>query len=146
VRSIAELSDDGARRGNRLIRAAELALDLGRQHPGLTFLQTAASLDLAAEEQTRLLCLTEIYNGVDRVAAAKLLPLVDVADRMIVAGHIDLALKMLLTVARAAAGTLRAGPPPRRSSRSPTASRTRKTSRPCLPSSRTPTRSRTGRR
>jgi DNA-binding CsgD family transcriptional regulator len=96
----AELSEDAWHRGSRLVGAAELAFELGRQEPGLGFLRTAESLDLAAEERTRLVCLREIYDGVDWLAATKLGSFVEVADRMAVDGHVDLALKLLLTVAR----------------------------------------------
>lgn len=96
----AQLSEDASRRASRLVRAAELAFELGRQQPGLSFLQTAESLDLAPEERRRLVCLREVYSGVDWLAATKLGPLVEAADRMAVDGHVDLALKLLLTVAR----------------------------------------------
>jgi DNA-binding CsgD family transcriptional regulator len=96
----AELSEDAGRRGSRLIRAAELAFELGRHAPGLGFLRTAESLDLQAEERTRLSWLRETYNGTDWLEAAKLESFVELAGRMTVEGHADLALKLLLTAAR----------------------------------------------
>jgi len=44
--------------------------------------------------------LREIYNGVDWLPATRLGSFIEVADRMAFQGHVDLALKLLLTVAR----------------------------------------------
>ena len=96
----AELSEDTGNRGSRLMRAAELAFELGRQEPGLDLLRTAESLDLAADERTRLVLLREIREGVDWLTATKLGSFVELAEQMTSAGHVDLALKLLLAVAR----------------------------------------------
>src|SRR5271165_1048835 len=96
----AELSEDTGNRGSRLMRAAELAFELGRQEPGLDLLRTAESLDLAADERTRLALLREIREGVDWLTATKLGSFVELAEQMTSAGHVDLALKLLLAIAR----------------------------------------------
>ncbi|HME04643.1 MAG TPA: AAA family ATPase, partial [Solirubrobacteraceae bacterium] len=78
----AELSEDTGNRGSRLMRAAELAFELGRQEPGLDLLRTAESLDLAADERTRLALLREIREGVDWLTATKLGSFVELAEQM----------------------------------------------------------------
>lgn len=94
----ARLGDDPARHGARLLRATEVAFELGRHD---TVLRLLADIDpgaLAPREQTRLSWLREVrqggWSGTDRVGA-----FVEVADRMRLAGDQDRALEALLAVA-----------------------------------------------
>jgi DNA-binding CsgD family transcriptional regulator len=95
----AELSDGPARRGVRLLRAAEMAFELGRQKLGLRLLRAAEPLALAAQERTRLSWLREIYDGADWSGAARVGSFVEIAPRIRLDGHPDFALKVLHTVA-----------------------------------------------
>lgn len=95
----AELSEGSARRGCRLLRAAEMAFELGRQEFALRLLREAESLDLLAQERTRLSWLREICNGSDWSGAARVGSFIEIAPRIDVDEHPQLALKLLLTVA-----------------------------------------------
>jgi DNA-binding CsgD family transcriptional regulator len=95
----AELSVDPAQRGRRLLRAAELALDLGRTEHGVRLLRAAEALDLAAEERLHLAWLRETVDDADWSGVDKLESFVETAERMSAAGQTGLALKYLLAVA-----------------------------------------------
>jgi DNA-binding CsgD family transcriptional regulator len=95
----AEFSEDTGRKGSRLVRAAETAFEIGQEEPALRFLRAADSLDLAADVRTRLSWLREVYSGSDWSGAPKADSFVDLAERMRVEGHVDLALKALVTAA-----------------------------------------------
>jgi DNA-binding CsgD family transcriptional regulator len=96
----AELSEVPARRGRRLLRAAEMAFELGRHEAGLAFLRAAEPLDLEVEERTRLSWLREVHSGADWSRAPRVDSLVELAERMRVNGHVDLALKLLVRAAQ----------------------------------------------
>jgi DNA-binding CsgD family transcriptional regulator len=96
----AELSEETGRRGSRLVHAAETAFEIGQQEPALKFLRAAESLDLTAEDRTRLTWLREFHSGTDWSGAPKADSFVDLAERMSVEGHVDLALKTLVTAAQ----------------------------------------------
>jgi DNA-binding CsgD family transcriptional regulator len=95
----AELSEDPARRGSRLLRAAEMGFEFGRPELGPQFLHAAELLDLPAEERTWLSWLRETYGETGWSGAAKVGPLVQIADRMRSGGHTDLAMQCLLAAA-----------------------------------------------
>ncbi len=58
----ADLSEDPARRGSRLLRAAEMGFEFGRPGLGPQFLHAAEPLDLPAEDRTWLSWLRETYG------------------------------------------------------------------------------------
>ena len=95
----AELSVAPARRGGRLLRAAEMAFELGRREFGLGLLLAAEPLDLPARERTRLSWLREIYRGTDWSAAARIGSFVEFAPSIKPGDQSDVALKLLLTLA-----------------------------------------------
>jgi DNA-binding CsgD family transcriptional regulator len=94
----AELSERSAPRGNRLVRAAGFAFELGRPELGVRLLRAAEPLDLASEDSLRLSWLRDSYNhpswsGPDRVDS-----FVESAERLRLEGRADLAMKSLLTI------------------------------------------------
>jgi DNA-binding CsgD family transcriptional regulator/tetratricopeptide (TPR) repeat protein len=95
----AELSEAPATRGGRLVRAAEMAFELGRQEAGLSFLRAAEPLELAPHERTRLSWLRATHAGPDWSAALSVDSFVELAERMRSEGHVDLASKLLVTAA-----------------------------------------------
>ncbi|WP_028063673.1 ATP-binding protein [Solirubrobacter soli] len=95
----AELSDHPARRGARLLRAAELAFELGRSDVVVGLLRDAEPLELSPGERTRLAWLrelfaTQLWSGTARTAA-----LIGIADRMRIEGDPERALRWLRNVA-----------------------------------------------
>jgi DNA-binding CsgD family transcriptional regulator len=95
----AQLSEDPGRRGERLLRAAEAAFELGRPDTVMRLLRVTEPLELAPPERTRLSWLRELFlvpswTGADRVGA-----FVEIADQMRRDGDPDRALAALLTVA-----------------------------------------------
>jgi DNA-binding CsgD family transcriptional regulator len=95
----AELSEHPALRGSRLVRAAELAFELGRPELAFRLIAAAEPLELAADDLLRLSWLRDGYDsrgwaGPDRVDS-----FVESAERLRLDGRADLALKSLLTIA-----------------------------------------------
>lgn len=95
----AELSEDSARRGSRLLRAAEIGFEFGRPGLGPQFLQAAEALDLPAEERAWLSWLRETYGETGWSGEAKVGPLIEIADWMRSGGHTELAVQCLLAAA-----------------------------------------------
>lgn len=95
----ADLSEDPARRGSRLLRAAEMGFEFGRPGLGPQFLHAAEPLDLPAEERTWLSWLRETYGETGWSGEAKVGPLVEIAGRMRSGGHASLAVQCLLAAA-----------------------------------------------
>jgi DNA-binding CsgD family transcriptional regulator len=95
----AELSDGEARRGGRLLRAAEMAFDAGHSELGPQLLQAAEPLDLPTEERTWLSWLRQSFPGGGWPAGAKVGSFIAMADRMRVEGHPALAAESLHTAA-----------------------------------------------
>jgi len=95
----AELSESPATRGNRLIRAAAMAFGSGRPGLGPQLLRAAEPLDLPADERAWLSWLREVYTESGWSGAAKVGSFVEMAERMMAAGHAGLAMEPLLTVA-----------------------------------------------
>ena len=94
----AQLSPSPARRGHRLLTAAELAHGLGRPDLAAQLLGEAGSLDLEVDDRRRVLWLqefTQLSRGPGRVPA-----LVAIAEEMRQSGEIDSALQCLVTAAR----------------------------------------------
>ena len=96
----AELSERPACRGSRLVRAAELASELGRPELVLRLIGVAEQLELATEDSMRLSWLRDAFEasgpwlGLERVGS-----FIENAERMTLDGRPDLALKLLLTIA-----------------------------------------------
>jgi DNA-binding CsgD family transcriptional regulator/tetratricopeptide (TPR) repeat protein len=96
----AELTTDSRGRGRRLLRAAALATELGRHDVVVRLLEEAEALDLGSAEGARLLWIRELIE--DRFAeAARVAPIVALADQVRTQGDIELASNILRTVATA---------------------------------------------
>jgi DNA-binding CsgD family transcriptional regulator/tetratricopeptide (TPR) repeat protein len=93
----AELSTDSERRGARLLRAAELAFELGRNDVADALLKDAESLELVALDRSKMLWLKESLR--DASGAATVESSIALAHQMMRAGETDLALNSLLTAA-----------------------------------------------
>jgi DNA-binding CsgD family transcriptional regulator len=95
----AELSADGPHRGARLLRAAELAFDLGRPDAVVRLLRDAEPLELGSAERTRLAWLRELFAAQLWSGTARTAALVEIADRMRAEGDPERALDCLRTLA-----------------------------------------------
>jgi DNA-binding CsgD family transcriptional regulator len=96
----AELSERPALRGSRLVRAAELASELGRPEFALRLLELAEALDLATEDWMRLSWLRDTFEASSRwPGPQKVGSFIESAERMTRDGRPDLALKLILTIA-----------------------------------------------
>ena len=90
----AALSDAPLRTG-RLLRAAELAFELGRQDLVLSLLGQVELLDLGLREQARVAWIRESFADGIPGDASRVLSLAAIADRAGADGDSDLALKLL---------------------------------------------------
>jgi DNA-binding CsgD family transcriptional regulator len=99
LRRAAQLSEDPANRGRRLLLAAEMAFDSGRAALGTELLQAAEPLDLPSDERTWVSFMREAFVGGDWSGVAKLDSFVGLAERMRAAGHADMALQALYAIA-----------------------------------------------
>jgi DNA-binding CsgD family transcriptional regulator/tetratricopeptide (TPR) repeat protein len=95
----AQLSDDPARRGARLLHAAELAFELGRRDVVLRLLDEAEPLELAAPDRDRLRWLREFLDERPWSGSADAAASVALAERMLAAGDAARALDALMTLA-----------------------------------------------
>ena len=95
LESAARLSDDPARRGSRLLRAAELAFELGRLDIMLPLFQEAERLELAPLERGRMTWIREMMDPRSLGDVARVRSLIDTADRAREEGDTDLALNLL---------------------------------------------------
>ena len=94
----AKLSDDPARRGGRLLRAAELAFELGRHDLVLRLLHEAEPLALGPPERARMLWIRGMVDP--RIPGqAQRASLLGAAERARADGDTDLALNLLWLVA-----------------------------------------------
>jgi DNA-binding CsgD family transcriptional regulator len=96
----AELSESDAGKARRLLSAAALAFELGRQDQVHELTQATDGLALDGLERARLLLIQELAGG--RVAMnvnERVLALVEVAERARAAGDADLALNLLFGAA-----------------------------------------------
>lgn len=97
----AKLSDDPALRGGRLLRAGELAFELGGPDLGIRFVREAEPLKLSPVERARLALLRELFEDEGLWAgAARVGSFVEIVDRLRLDGETDLALNLLLAVAQ----------------------------------------------
>jgi DNA-binding CsgD family transcriptional regulator len=95
----AELSERSAPRGNRLVRAAGFAFELGRPQLAARLLRAAEPLDLASEDWLRLSWLRGAYNHPGWSGPDKVDSFVESAERFRLEGRADLAITSLLTIA-----------------------------------------------
>jgi DNA-binding CsgD family transcriptional regulator len=96
----AQLTSAVGRRGDRVLRAAEAAFELGRRDVGLHLLHAVEPHALSSRERTRLAWLTENYE--ERSAwsgAASVTSFIAIADQARLDGDVGLALSALLTIA-----------------------------------------------
>jgi DNA-binding CsgD family transcriptional regulator len=95
----AELSERSAPRGNRLVRAAGFAFELGRPELVMRFLRMAESLDLESADWLRLTWLRDGYDHSGWSGPDEVDSFVEGAERLRLDGHADLAMQSLLTIA-----------------------------------------------
>jgi DNA-binding CsgD family transcriptional regulator len=91
----AEVSEDPARRGERLLRAAELAFELGRHDVVAGLLRRSAAMDLSARQRSRMVWIRDRFDDGIRDVAAGMRSLTELADEAAADGDTDLALKLL---------------------------------------------------
>jgi DNA-binding CsgD family transcriptional regulator len=96
----AELSEHPRRQGTRLLRAAELAFDLGRSAAGRRLMGSAEALDLGRADRDRLSWLREIYRSTDRPLAVRDGSVAVIAGRVRFDDRPDLAVKLLHSLAQ----------------------------------------------
>ena len=95
----AQLSSDPGHRGRRLLRAAELAFQLGRNDIMLPLLREAEQLELAPLERARTTWIREMMDPRSFVDVARVHSLLDAADRAREEADTDLALNLLTLAA-----------------------------------------------
>jgi DNA-binding CsgD family transcriptional regulator/tetratricopeptide (TPR) repeat protein len=95
----AQLSADPARRGRRLLRAAELAFDLGRPDIVLPLSQEAEWLELTPLERGRMTWIREMIDPRSLGDVARVHSLLDAADRAREEADTHLALNLLMLAA-----------------------------------------------
>ncbi|HEX9413545.1 MAG TPA: AAA family ATPase, partial [Ktedonobacterales bacterium] len=96
----AQLTSDSRRRGDCLLRAAEVEFELGRRDVGLRLLHALEPRAVGPRERTRLAWLTENYE--ERGAwsgVATVTSFIAIADQARLDGDVGLALSALLTIA-----------------------------------------------
>jgi DNA-binding CsgD family transcriptional regulator len=95
----AALSVEPGNRGRRLLRAAELAFELGRPDMVVQLVREAEPLDLTPLDQGRLLWIREMVNPVRLIDAGHMALLLETAERLRALGEAGLALRLLHTAA-----------------------------------------------
>lgn len=99
LKRAAQLSENPADRGLRLLRAARIAFESGRTELGAALLGAAEPLDMPHEERTVMSWLRECYTSTGWSGATKIGPFVDLVDRIRASGHAELVLEALDNVA-----------------------------------------------
>ncbi|MFF4833116.1 ATP-binding protein [Streptomyces sp. NPDC001315] len=94
------LGEDPSRKGERLLKAAELALELGRTYQAATFLHLAAPLELDVLERARTVFLREGLEIDVSTSIPRLHLLIATAEETAAAGAPELALRLLRAAAR----------------------------------------------
>jgi hypothetical protein len=95
----AQLTSSSARRGHRLLMAAEHAFGMGRADLVDRLVMAAARLDLSELDYARMLWLREIFNDGVPGEATRVIELCAIARQSFQAGDVDLALNLLLGAA-----------------------------------------------
>lgn len=91
----ARLSEDSGRRGERLLRGAELAFELGRQHLVVRLLRQTESIELSERQRSRLVWIRDRFDDGIRDVAAGARSLTELAERVAADGDTGFALKLL---------------------------------------------------
>jgi DNA-binding CsgD family transcriptional regulator len=99
LRRAAELTANRARRGSLLLRAAELAGELGPRAVAAELASLTDPADMGPAEQARLVAVGEIVALGDLSDAGRLRSLIDAADRALDAGARDVAVDLLFRAA-----------------------------------------------
>jgi len=95
----AQLSEDPASRGRRLLLAAECAFEMGRHDVVVRLMREAEPLELDPLQRARMAWLRELFEAGIWSGAATVRSFVDIVDRIRLDGDVDLAVRSLLTVA-----------------------------------------------
>ena len=95
----AALTPEASRRGALLLRAAELARELGRSELLTRLLREADRLELASRDQARSMWLQDALQPVVAGDTSRVRALVEAAERMIAEGDTSLALNLLSAAA-----------------------------------------------
>ena len=95
----AQVSEDPACRTERLVRAAELAFELGRPDTVLTLLREAEPLTLTPPQRTRLAWLREMSAQTEWSGDSQATAFVAIAEQLHEVGDTDLALNALFLIA-----------------------------------------------
>jgi DNA-binding CsgD family transcriptional regulator len=95
----ARLSAGSAVRADRLLRAADLAVELGRRDIVERLLVDAARLDLSPERRARLAWIRESFEDGLRDGATDALTLAELAESLVANGQVDIALRILWSAA-----------------------------------------------
>ncbi|MER6514893.1 LuxR family transcriptional regulator [Nonomuraea sp. NPDC001636] len=91
----ARLAEDPAHRGERLVRAAEYAAEMGRRDIVERLLAEGEQLRLSARQRARIVWIRESFEDGIRHDSAAAHSLADLAETMAAQGDVDLALKLL---------------------------------------------------
>jgi DNA-binding CsgD family transcriptional regulator len=95
----ASLTGDATARGGRLLRAAELAIDLGKLELVVRLLRQVESIELSKKDLARRAWIREMADPGLPGDIGNMRSLVDAAERMSAEGETDLALKLLWAAA-----------------------------------------------
>ncbi len=95
----AQLSANPAQRADRLLRAADLAVEVGRRDSVLRLLGQVEALDLSPGQQALAVCIRDFLDDGLRYTAATVLRQAELAERVAADGDRDLALKVLWNAA-----------------------------------------------
>ena len=98
----AMLSADPRRKGERLLRAAELVYDLGRVEVASRLLSEAESLDVGSLETARMVWLQQMISGQIWVEKGAAKTSVTLAQQLLAGGDPDAALRSLVPIAHRA--------------------------------------------
>jgi DNA-binding CsgD family transcriptional regulator len=91
----ARLTEDPARRAARLLRAAETAVELGRQDVVSRLVDEASTLELSARQRAQLLWIGASFGGGLRDEHRRPAAVAAVAEQVATNGHVDVALRLL---------------------------------------------------
>ena len=95
----AMLTADPRRKGERLVRAAELVYDLGRIDVVSRLLSEAESLEISPLDAARLAWLQQMITGDVWVEKGAARTFVDIADQLLAGGDLDAAIRSLVPIA-----------------------------------------------
>ncbi|WP_343984511.1 AAA family ATPase [Pseudonocardia aurantiaca] len=96
----AQLTPDPSARAARLLRAAELATELGRRDTVAHLLREVAPLELTVSLRARMTWIEDVFDDGIRDPAEGAVQLADRAEEEAVAGEVDLALRLLWAAAQ----------------------------------------------